>query len=109
MSRAGRKDRQITIQEPTQTEAADNTPITTYVDLVTVWAEKMPAVNLERYRVQQTVLVDDLVFRIYYLPAITALHRIVFDGENYDIRGIKEIGRKEDQEILARRVTPNAG
>lgn len=103
--RAGNLDRYITIQSPTDTEDSSNVPKVTYADEAVVSAQKIPASNIERYRDQQTVLVDDLIFRIYYYEGLTSKHQILFDDVAYGIRGIKEIGRKEGMEILAREVT----
>jgi len=104
--RAGRLSRRVAIQSVAETLNAYGEPIKAWTTAYTVYAQVTPLRGDERALNQQLVSRADTKFRIRYNSdmTITTKYRLVFDGENYDITAILEIGRKEGWEILAHKV-----
>ena len=96
---AGIMDRRITVQ--TYTTATDdwNHPVKTWADFATVWASKTDKRESEVNEQNQTVALTRTVWTIRYLAGIDTTARIQYDGSTYDIRGIKELGRREGMQI----------
>jgi len=99
----GRMDRRIQLQVKVETQDASGEPIESWNALDTVWAEAIPLRGTERFASQQTAAEADTRFKIRYRSDVTVENRIVFDGDNYDITAVMEIGRREALEILATR------
>ncbi len=101
---AGRMDRRITIQRIAAT-APDGHGGTreTWGDLVTVWAEVKPISDGERWRAEQSQVAATAThrFRIRWGLGVTPLDRIRFEGREFEISGVKEIGLRVGQEITA--------
>lgn len=69
-----------------------------------VWASKLDVSDGERYRAAEVQAVVTTRFRVRwsaFTAAITPKDRLVCEGRDYDITGIKEIGRREYVEITA--------
>jgi SPP1 family predicted phage head-tail adaptor len=109
---AGRLDRRITLQGFYESQDATGEPIKTWRDLPqtpTVWAQVTPVAltrssgGQEFQAADQLVAVADTRFRVRYRRDLSVEHRIVYDGEHYEIASISEIGRREGLEIIARK------
>lgn len=94
-------DRRITIKGKSIAENSFGECIETWTDLATVWAEVREIRGGERYAAMQTQASVDRIFRIRYRAGITPENIIYYDGKDYDIGGILEIGRREGLEIYA--------
>jgi SPP1 family predicted phage head-tail adaptor len=57
--------------------------------------------NREQYENKQLVESDIVVFRTYYDSALDTRYTIEFEGREYNIKGVKEIGYKAGLEITA--------
>ena len=100
--RAGDLDRSIDIQTSTATQNSVGEPILTWADVASaVPARVMPTRGGERFTAQQVVGDAVTTFRIRYRTGVTVRNRIVYDGKNWDIRDVREIGRREGLEIDA--------
>lgn len=100
--RAGRLDRQITIQRKSLTQSDSGEEQTAWADVATVWAEKVENRGPERFTTQQIVGHAIKTFRFRWsttVDEITTEHRVLFDGRAYDITDVREIGRREGFEI----------
>jgi len=104
--RAGKLRRRVAIQSLTETKDTYGEPIKSWTTVYTVYAQVLPLRGDERAQNQQLMSRADTKFRIRYNSdmTITTKHRLVYDGDNYDITAILEIGRKEGWEILAHKV-----
>lgn len=105
--RAGKLDRRITFQTLTDGQDAAGGITEAWANLVTnptVWAYVHPLTGREFFAAQQVNAEIDTVFEVRYRSDITPKMRIVHDSKNYDIREIKEIGRRNGLEILARAI-----
>lgn len=95
--RAGRLDRRITIQRKSVTQSDSGEEVVTWTDVDTVYAEKVENRGDERFAAQQLVGHAIVTFRIRWsdtVKEVTDEHKIVFDGRDYDITAVREIGRR---------------
>lgn len=100
--RAGRLDRRITIQRKSITQSDSGDEVVTWVDVDTVWAEKIENRGAERFSIKQIVGHAVRTFRFRWsvtVAEITTEHRLIFDDREYDITDVREIGRREGIEV----------
>lgn len=101
---AGEMDREIVLQTATKTQdPSSGEELIDWDELdETIWAQWLPAGTRESWQAQQRLgsFVDG-VFRIYdRSPRPTpADSRVVFEGREYDVKGVTEIGRGEGLEL----------
>lgn len=102
--RAGKLDRSIVIQSRTVAQNAYGEGIETWTKIhtaTTLAAEVIPFRGNERWTAQQVVGKNAVTFRVRWRDDVTVLNRIVYDGRNYDLHDVREIGRREGLEIDA--------
>lgn len=101
----GRMDRQITIERKTETRDAVGYPVPSWSPLATVWAEVRPLSGREALRsgeaLGRVIGSETASFFIYHTDGLTIEDRINYDGKIWNIRYIREIGRRDGLEILA--------
>lgn len=103
--RAGTLDRRVTLQSRTLAAAnARGEKIPSWSDLATVWAQKRDLSGRELYAASQLHAEASVAFRIRYRSGLTTVNRLVYDGLNYDVLHLSEIGRREGYELLCKRV-----
>jgi SPP1 family predicted phage head-tail adaptor len=98
---AGAYDRRITIQKKTLTLDGAGQEVESWTTAWTPAARVRPFRGSERFAAQQIVGQAVVTFEIRYRSGVTVEHRILFDGRTYDIRDIRELGRREALEIDA--------
>lgn len=108
---AGRLDRRITLRRATSSTNAFNEPVYSWADLAMVAAKVVPVNDSEQWRAGETLAAKMTRFTIRYSTTVSAVDprdRIAYGGREYDIHGVKEIGRREFLEITgaARAETP---
>lgn len=101
--KSGKLDRRITIQSRVETPNSIGEVVISYATFAQVWAEVVPLRGREYFTAAQTVPEAQLRIRIRYMTGVTEKHRIVYEGVNYDILHIAEIGRKEGLEIMVKK------
>ncbi len=104
---AGSLDRRITLQSFYETQDGAGTPVKTWHDLEQsphVWARVEHLSGREPFAAEQEYAEATTRFTIRHRSGLSVEMRIVYQGEAYDIQSIKELGRREGQEILATRV-----
>ena len=95
-------DRRIVIQDLATNVAADGTAERVWMPYATVWAQVIEDGAEELIRDGGGSQAESTaVFRIRYLGGPTTSNRISYCSGFYDIRSIKEIGRREGHEIRA--------
>lgn len=102
--RAGGLDRRITIQRQSVAQSDSGEEVITWVDVAEVWARKVENRGDERFAQQQAVGHAPKTFVIRWsstVAEVTDEHRIVFDGRNFNITDIRELGRREGIELDA--------
>ena len=105
--RAGRMDRQVTLQARTVSRNAQGEDVASYTDLATVWAEKFDLRGREYFAAQQSRAEVTTRWRIRYLDSLRAVDRLVHDGTAYDVVAPPaEIGRRQGLELVTTAVLP---
>lgn len=101
---AGKLDRRITILRSVNGQSGRMGEVAkVWQELATVWASAKPISDSERWRSaqgQEAATATDR-FRIRWGLAVTPLDRLVYNGDEFEISGVKEIGRRVGQEITA--------
>ena len=100
--RAGRLDRRIAIKRRTVTQSASGEEQVTWTTVATVWAEKIENRGTERFSAQQYVGHAVRTFRFRWsttVAEVTTKHRVTFDGRDFDITDVREVGRREGIEV----------
>lgn len=98
---AGRLDRRVTVERATFTTNGFGEEVATWAPLKTVWADVQPISDGERWRAAEVAAHVTTRFRVRWGLDVTVRDRIAYDGRIYDISAVKEIGRREGQEITA--------
>lgn len=96
--RAGKLDQVITVQRFTNTVDDYGTPVATWADLVTVRAQIIQQSTTEFI---QGGARDDtvMIFRTRWIEDITTADRVVLNGENFNVKELKPIGRAKGLDI----------
>lgn len=97
-------DRRITIQRYGITYNADNEPIEAWAPLATVWASVNYVSDGEKVRAAEVGASITVRFQIRYssdVADVDAKDRVLFEGDVFDISGVKPLGRREGLEISA--------
>lgn len=98
----GRRDRRIQVQGKTVAHNDAGEEVESWTTLATVWAEKKENGGNERFTAAQFVGKQVTTFRFSWhnaVKVVTVEHRIVFDGREFDIEAVREIGRREGIEV----------
>lgn len=101
--RTGRLDRRITLQYPSAVQNDYGEPVVTWVDIATVWAEKVENNGQERFTENQYLSKAERLFRVRWSETalqMTTLHRVVFDGRAHDVVHVQEISRRVGIELF---------
>jgi SPP1 family predicted phage head-tail adaptor len=102
---AGKMDRRIRIERATASDDGfTSAGEKTWATLADVWAEVTPVSDGERWRAGEVAAHVTHRFRIRYsstVAGITPADRIIYQGDAFNISGVKEIGRREKLEITA--------
>ncbi|MFN3584839.1 phage head closure protein [Phenylobacterium sp.] len=102
--RGGELDRRVTLLYATTEPNGLGEEVETWRTLATVWASYSPTSDGERVRAAEVAAVIEARFRIRWSRSLTALtpkNRLRFEGREFNIIGVKEIGRREGLEISA--------
>lgn len=104
---SGSLDRLITIQRRTIVRDEIGAAKEGFADQYSnVPAMIKPLSGREKFHVESAreLSYKQYVFTIRHISGITEKHRIIFEGENYDIVRISEITRRQGLELLGQRV-----
>lgn len=102
--RAGRLDRQITIQSFASGVQDDGTPIEQWTDFAAVRAQIVEASTEEYQRAYGEGGNTAVILRVRWLDGVTLRHRVQYDGRSLNIRETKEIGRRRGLELRCEEV-----
>lgn len=101
--RAGPLDRRIEIQERTPVPDTIGQRVDSWATIATVWAQRRTAGRGEAFTAAQRLASATDEFRIRYRTDFTpspSQHRILFDGNAYDILSVAELGRREGWSLV---------
>ena len=103
--RAGQLDRTVTIEGASDAIDANGTPIQTWTTLASVRAQLLEMSSTDYMRAQGASFEKVVIFRIRWLPGVTLENRVLYNGDRYLIKDIKELGRKVGLELRCEAVT----
>lgn len=93
-------DRRLSIMRLSETGRDGlNQPITSWVRVARVWAQARPNRGAERFEAQQVTGSAVMTFHLRYRSDLTVLDRIAYDGRDWDIADVRELGRRVGSEI----------
>lgn len=99
---AGSLDRRLTIQKSVTTRDASGAAIESFQTVyANVPAMIKPSSGREKFHVEsgREIAYKQYRFVIRYIAGLTPKHRVVFEGENYDILFLAELPRREGWDI----------
>lgn len=104
---AGKLDRRITLRRLVESQSASGAVVVTPQNVATLWAQKMPERGSETYREGQVQGWSAVVWRTRHffdsaLEEPTVKWEIVEGERVYEILEVREIGRREGWEFVAR-------
>jgi SPP1 family predicted phage head-tail adaptor len=104
---AGERDRQVTLQELTESVGTSRFPVEAWSTLATVFARREDIGGRERFTMNQTSAPFDCKWEIPYLTDmdpdeidVPKKRRLVYKSRTYDIVAAAMIGRYEGIELL---------
>lgn len=100
----GALDRQIVIQQNTQSIGANGERTDSWSTFVTVWAGIEYGTGGEGYKANQLTASNDVSFVVRYYPGITERMRISYDSAYWDIVHIAEVGRQRFLVLKAQKI-----
>ena len=101
--KAGKLDRRIQIKVKTSTRDSFGAEIISYSLLATVWAEKLTVTGREFFAASQFIPEATVKFRIRFREDFDETALITYDGVDYDIIYMAEIGRADGVELLVKK------
>lgn len=99
MMRAGKLDRIITIERPTVTVDDYGTPQETWATIATMRAQRIQSTTEEFMRSFGASSEIATIFRTRHLDGITLDCRVTEGSAVYDLKEIKELGRREGLDL----------
>lgn len=99
---AERLDRRVRLDRRTAVVDESGQPLERWDEVAEVWAAYKPGAASEGPGQRQTVASEEATFTIRWRRDATPLHRLRFEGHEWDVLGVVEIGRREGLEIRAR-------
>ncbi|WP_320202389.1 phage head closure protein [Agrobacterium rosae] len=103
--RSGKLDRSITIQGFTNTVNEYGTPIETWTDVATVRAQIIQS-STEEFLADGASDTTSIIFRTRYFVGVTTSSQVIYEGETFNVREVKEIGRRKGLDLRCdRKVT----
>jgi SPP1 family predicted phage head-tail adaptor len=97
----GKLDRKITIQAMTRSQGtAYGEPLETYTTWLQPWAEVRPLTMREITEAKQTSTESLLHFQINWVSGMRMTHRILYEGLQYEIKSILDVGRRDRLNII---------
>lgn len=98
MLNIGKMDRRIAIERVTKVKVAGEV-VPTWTPLATAWAEVVQQTASEFFTGYGEAETGSVIFRVRYRPGITTADRVTNEGVAYDLKEIKEIGRRDALEL----------
>lgn len=96
--RAGNLDRSITVQSFTSTVNDYGTPIETWTDVATVRAQIIQS-STEEFLTSGATDETVIIFRTRYFGGVTTSSQVIYEGDTYNVREVKEIGRRKGLDL----------
>lgn len=98
--RAGELDRKIRIERRDISQQDYGEAVPTYTLLAKTWASVRPLSGREYFAGDQAIAEDFTEFRVRWLDGVNAQCRIIYNGNEYNVRAVHEIGRRVGLRIV---------
>ena len=99
MMRAGKLDKTIEVQRHTVAVDDYGTQTEGWTAVATVRAQVLQSSNEEFLRSFGTTSDIAIIFRIRHIDGLTPTDRVLFGGQAYDLKEVKELGRREGLDL----------
>lgn len=99
MLNIGKLDRRITIERQTETVSPSGDVVKAWTPIATVWAEVLQSTANEFFTGYGEAETGTVIFHVRYRPGITTADRVTYAGSAYDLKEIKELGRRDALEL----------
>lgn len=115
MTKSGKLDRRITIEQRAVILNDFGEEIETWTTAGQLWAEKKHERATERFAAQQRYATAEVSFKVRWFPLIPTVtaalddYRLFYEGREYNILGIDELGRREAAHIVCSSRTDKGG
>jgi SPP1 family predicted phage head-tail adaptor len=100
--RAGLLDRRVRLERRVEETDDSGQSRQRFLPLAEVWARVEPLGGREGFGRQQWVATGDVRFTIRWRDDVTPLHRVVHDGQVFDVMTVAEDGRREALLVVGR-------
>ena len=101
--RAGNLDRVIQIMGATNVKNAFGTTLQTWAPVTTMRAQKLENAIVNSEGVQE-VSDNKITFRIRWIASVNLENRVTYNGQQFKIQSIKELGRHVGLDLICERV-----
>lgn len=99
---AGALDRWVSILAPVVSQDEFGGVVETWDEVSGVWAQYLPGAGSERFAAAAVYAETQARFLVRWRDDITTDMRFEFDGREWDILSVSEIGRRDGLEIRAK-------
>lgn len=99
MLNIGKLDRRITIERQTETVKPSGSVVKVWTPIVSVWAEIIQQTATEFFTGYGEAETGSVIFRIRFVEDITTADRVTYNGNAYNLKEIKELGRRDALEL----------
>lgn len=99
MMNIGKLDRRITIERLTETVKPSGSVVEVWSPIASVWAETLQQTATEYFTGYGEAETGSMIFRIRFLADITTADRVTYNGTAYNLKEIKELGRRDALEL----------
>ena len=104
--RAGNLDRVIQIEQSSTALDAYGVVVTTWTLFATMRAQKLENATDNRESDRGDTTDTTITFRMHWIDGVTLDNRVSFEGQNFKITRLKEIGRRVGLDVVCERVGP---
>lgn len=102
--RAGNLDRLIEIQRRGTGLDLYGTPVETWTTFATMRAQLLKNATDDREGERGHTTDAVLTFRMYYFASLSLNDRLLYEGQQYNITGLTEIGRRAGMDVTCEKV-----
>ncbi|WP_312620418.1 phage head closure protein [Agrobacterium pusense] len=100
--RSGKLDRTIKVQSFTSTVNEYGTPVQAWTDVATARAQIIQS-STEEYLTNGASDTTSIIFRTRYFEGVNTSSQVIYDGETFNVREVKEIGRRKGLDLRCER------
>ena len=105
----GRLDRRITLSEFTATRDSVGGVVTSWDDVATVWATKVPQGGGRLYAAEAKHYEQTLLYRIRHRTDVAPGWRLTHGDDVFEITNVEELGRRHFLELSCRAIDQTPG